>query len=93
MDIAETSIKKFIQNQPAKILVDFINNLPQLKGFPVIDEINLAENIDVRLPFNIYELNRSELIDFLKKAGFEVSEENRKIKFSSITGKGSQPII
>lgn len=93
MDIAETSTKKFIQNQPIKVFVDFINNLPQLKSYPVIDEINLIENIDIIMPFDIYELNTGQLIEFLRNVGIEVSEQSRKIKFSIITINGAQPVI
>jgi thiol-disulfide isomerase/thioredoxin len=93
MDIAESSIKKFIQNKPVKVFVDFINNLPHLNNVPVIDNINLSANIDVTLPYDIYELNTSEVIDYLKKTGIEVSRESRKIKCSIITDTSSSTYL
>jgi thiol-disulfide isomerase/thioredoxin len=87
MDISETSIKKFIRNQPLSVLIHLLNNLPATKSIPVIDETNVSANIDLELPKNFYELPIDSLESFLKKAGFQVIEKEREIKVSVITNK------
>ena len=87
MDVSETSIKKFIRNQPLTVLIHLLNNLPATRSIPVINETNIAANIDLKLPPNIYGLTIDSLESFLKKAGFVVVETEREIKVSVIKNK------
>ncbi|HET7117842.1 MAG TPA: TlpA disulfide reductase family protein [Hanamia sp.] len=87
IDISETSIKKFMKNQPLSDLIHLLNNLPATRSIPVINETNISSNIDLELPKNFYELTIDSLKAFLKKAGFGVAEKEKEIKVSIITNK------
>lgn len=86
MDIDENSLHPHLQNQPVSVLVEILNSLPAMREHPIIDESGITYNLDIQFPGNFYNLPSINLKSFLQKKGFTVSEENRNIKVSVISG-------
>lgn len=87
MDIDRFSTRKYIRNEPMSIFTALLNNLPATKSIPVIDETNISGNIDVELPFDLYDLSPATLKTFLQKKGIEAVEMEKVITVSVIKDK------
>jgi thiol-disulfide isomerase/thioredoxin len=87
MDINESSIRKFISNEPVSTLIDLLNHLPVSKTLPVIDETGISGNIDLELPTDLFDLSLDSLKSFLKRKGLELLEKEREIKVAVIKDK------
>lgn len=83
MDYAENSIRKFMTNQPMRVLMDFLNSRSSI---PLIDETGIPGNIDVELPAGLH-LSPGSLKSFFQKNGFTVTEKQRAVQVAVITNK------
>jgi thiol-disulfide isomerase/thioredoxin len=84
MDYAEKSIRKFMTNQPMRVLMDFLNSHSSV---PLVDETGFSGNIDVELPADLFHLSPGSLKSFFRKNGFTVTEKERAIQVAVITNK------
>ncbi len=84
MDYAKKSIRKFMTNQPMRVLMDFLNSHSSV---PLIDETGISGNIDVELPADLFHLSPVSLKSFLQKNGFTVTQKEKAIQVAVITNK------
>jgi|GEM_PF-4420832 AhpC/TSA family./Protein of unknown function (DUF3738). len=83
-DSKHTSVRSYGRYQIAKI----ISRLQRHSSIPLIDETNLREHlIDFEFPDEGKLLGEEKIISELKRAGFNLSEEEREIEVVVITDK------
>ncbi|MBN8850511.1 MAG: TlpA family protein disulfide reductase [Sphingobacteriales bacterium] len=76
------ALKKYIRNCPAKEILQELNNFSTT---PLLDETGLSKNIDLDLPDDLW--NTDLLLQYLRKAGFDISEEQREMNVVVISDK------
>jgi len=83
-DLEQTSVHKYISNEPISHLmnmIEFITNKP------VINETDLNSNIDMEIPKDIYSFSIERLTSFLYEKGFELSSARRPMEVAVISEK------
>lgn len=83
-DLIGTSIKKYIHNYSVPEALSFLDRLDK----PLINETGISQqNIDIDFPDHLDLSDDKAVIEGLKKAGFEIKEEEREIDVVVITDK------
>ncbi|MBB5441314.1 thiol-disulfide isomerase/thioredoxin [Pedobacter sp. AK017] len=84
LDLEDNSIKKYIHSYSVAEVLSFMDRLNK----PLIDETGVSgQKIDVDFPDHFDMKNEKAVIEVLKKAGFEIKEEEREIEVVVITDK------
>ena len=84
IDIAPTTLKKQITNQPINAL---INVLQATFGSAVVDETGIDYNIDISFPSDFLEYSSSDTKAFLEKKGLTLSPSKKELEVVVITDK------
>lgn len=79
VELTETTVKKFLYNCSIEQVVNYLN---QYSSFPVIAEMDYTGNVNIDLPFDLYDT--SALTKALLKAGFDVKTEKRLLKVAVV---------
>lgn len=77
MDVEPETEHKFLLNQPVSSLTSF---LERLLNKPVVNETGYQGNMDLQIPYNIYNFSIRGIMEFLESNGFELKPARRKMK-------------
>ena len=83
LDLATTSIKKYIHNYPVGKAIAFLDRFVT----PLIVETAITNNIDIDFPDNFNLSDITAIIKVLKKSGFHIEEQERELEVVVITDK------
>jgi thiol-disulfide isomerase/thioredoxin len=77
MDAEPETEHKFLVNKPVSVLTSL---LERIINRTVINETDYQGNIDLEIPYDIYNFPIPKLMEFLKSNGFELQASRRKMK-------------
>lgn len=86
MDVRKSTLTKHITNEPVQTLADFLRTL---LSTPVINETGIDYNIDISFPSPINSYNYSQLKDFLKSKGLQLTAAKRDLEVVIITDQST----